>query len=93
MDMLQDLIDADDIVAIMGAFENRMGHNKRWRQCKPNKADIILEKIDKDFEEWTSENTRQKMHAYANQYFTSNIINPQIQTDPRNWHKCLKQFS
>ena len=60
---------------------------------KPTKADIILERMDNDFEKWTNENARKKMHKFANNYFTSNVINPLIQKDPRNWHKCLKQFS
>jgi len=60
----------------MLAFESRIRKNKKWRCCKPNKAERIIEKMEDDFEEWTSLNTRKKMHKFANDYFTSNIIDP-----------------
>ena len=68
----------------MKAMEDRLHKNKRWRLVKPLKADRILEKIGAYFEECTLQNTRKKMYQFANQYFTSNITNPEIQTDPRN---------
>ena len=77
-DMLQDLVNAESIAEILLAFEKRLYKNKKWCIKKPSKADIILEKMDNDFEKWTNENTRKKMHKFANNYFTSNVINPLI---------------
>ena len=33
------------------------------------------------------------MNKFADDYFTSNIKDPEIQKDPRNWHKSLQTFS
>ena len=68
----------------MKAFENRLKKNKRWVNCKPNRATVLLEKLDNEFEEWTCYNTRKQMITFANDYFTSNITDPDIQKDPRN---------
>ena len=48
--MLQDLINAQSMAEIMLAFEKRLYKNKKWCVMKPAKADIILERMDNDFE-------------------------------------------
>ena len=87
--MIQDIVDADNLEEVMMAFGRRLNRSKRWMNCKPNKANIILERLNGSFEEWNSENTRHYMNKFANEYFTRNVTKPDIQKDPRNWHKCL----
>ena len=40
-----------------------------------------------------AENTQEALRKFVNEYFLNNITDPEIQKDPRNWHKCLQIFS
>ena len=77
----------------MKAFENRIKKGKKTHPLKPSKCDIIIKKLDEEMTVWTREGTTKAKYKFADSYFAENVLNPEIKTDPRNWHKSLQIFS
>ena len=59
-------------------MENRIKKGKRVRTVKAQAYKDIIEKLDDEFEEWTSENTLETLRKFADEYFLKNINNPKV---------------
>ena len=89
IEFMQNLVDADNLADILAAFEIRISKGKQRNPIKPNICNRIIEKLDKEMDEWTSEATINAKRKFANEYYGTNIHDPEIHKDPKNWHKSL----
>ena len=54
---------------------------------------MIVQQLDEEIKEWTSKEVIAAKKKLADEFFTKNIKDPEIQLDPKNWHKSLQTFS
>ena len=70
-------------------MERRIRKGKKTSKEKAQVYKEIIANLDEEMENWTAENTNKALRKLADEYFTSNIRDPEVHEDSRNWHKCI----
>ena len=78
---------------IYQAFKNRIEKGIKYHPKKPKPIIEIIQKLEENIVEWTPETAKEALFKEADKFFNNEIRFNTHKTEPKKWHKSLKQFT
>ena len=78
MECIQDIIDASNLPEILKAFETRIKKGIKRNPINPGGYYKIIDKLDKEIDNWNHEEVTRARNKFADEFFTRNIKDPDI---------------